>query len=97
MSQVFVFPRIGDQMGLAFQGFYKLDRRTAKVIGLPHHLYMHAQIKVLTAAHLREEVPGLLTLNKFRSRCERGRFTRTDAAPTQSRYPTPRRSETRPR
>ena len=24
---------------------------------------------------VREEVPGLLTLNKFRSRCERGRFT----------------------
>jgi len=26
---------------------------------------------------VREEVPGLLTLNKFRSRCERGRFTQS--------------------
>jgi hypothetical protein len=32
-------------MGLAFQGFYKRDRRTGKVIGLPPQLYMHAQIK----------------------------------------------------
>jgi hypothetical protein len=29
----------------AFQGFYKRDRRTGKVIGLPPQLYMHAQIK----------------------------------------------------
>jgi hypothetical protein len=34
-------------MGLAFQGFYKRDRRTGKVIGLPPQLYMHAQIKII--------------------------------------------------
>ena len=46
---------------------------------------------------VREEVPGLLTLNKFRSRCERGRFHPTDAAPRGLATPTPRRSEARPR
>src|SRR5262249_27671315 len=36
MSQVFPFPYIGNQMGLAFQGFYERDRRTGKVVGFPH-------------------------------------------------------------
>jgi uncharacterized protein len=36
MSQVFPFSYIGNQMGLAFQGFYKRDRRTGKVDGCPH-------------------------------------------------------------
>ena len=30
---------------------------------------------------MREEVPGLSTLNKFRSRCERGRFTQAVLLP----------------
>ena len=58
----------------AFQGFYKRDRSTGKVTGFPLQLYMHAQIKKQPLPAVREEVPGLLTLNKFRSRCERGRF-----------------------
>ena len=87
MSQVFPFPCIGDQMSLAFQEFYKRDRSTGKVTGFPLQLYMHAQIKKQPLPAVREEVPGLLTLNKFRSRCERGRFTLTDAAPTRSCYP----------
>jgi|SRR5215469_3586628 len=65
MSQVFRFPYIGDQRGVAFQGFYKRDRRTGKVIGFPHQLYMHAQIKRSTAAALREEVPGFSTQTDF--------------------------------
>src|SRR6516164_9937990 len=35
---------------------------------------MH-QSKCQPLPAVREEEPGLLTLNKFRSRCERGRFT----------------------
>ena len=50
MSQVFPFPYISNQMGLAFQGFYERDRRTGKVVGLPHQLYMHAPIKMPAAA-----------------------------------------------
>jgi len=87
MSQVFPFPYIGDQMSLAFQGFYKRDRRTGKVTGFPHQLCRHAQIKKQPLPAVHEEVPGLLTLNKFRSRCERGRFALTDAAPTRSLLP----------
>src|SRR5690349_22411713 len=71
MSQIFPFPYIGDQMGLAFQGFYKRDRRTGKVIGLPPQLYMQHKSKDQALPAVREEVPGLLTLNKFRSRRER--------------------------
>jgi len=37
-------------MGLAFQGFYKRDRRAGKVIEFPHQLFVHAQIKKPTAA-----------------------------------------------
>ena len=48
MSQVFPFPCIGDQMGFAFQGFYKRDPRTGKVIRFPHHLYMQTQTKKRT-------------------------------------------------
>src|SRR5262249_52160651 len=88
MSQVFPFPCIGDQMGLAFQGFYKRDRKkTDKATTFPDQLYMHAQIKKPTAARCARGLPGPLTLNKFRSRCERGRFTPTDAAPTRPCYP----------
>jgi len=61
-------------MGVAFQGFYKRDRRSAKVIASPYQLYMHAQMKRPTGA--RGSAPTLI-LNKFRSRCERGRFTQT--------------------
>jgi hypothetical protein len=46
---------------------------------------------------VREEVPGLLTLNKFWSRCERGRFTRPILLPRGLAIATPRRSEARPR
>ena len=45
----------------------------------------------------REEVPGLLTLNKFRSRCERGRFTQPMLLPRGLAILTSRRSEARPR
>jgi hypothetical protein len=45
MSQVFSFARIGDQMGLAFQGFYKRDRRTDKLSDSQAKLNMHTQIK----------------------------------------------------
>jgi hypothetical protein len=48
MSQVFPFSCIGDQMGFAFQGFYKRDPRTGKVIRFPHHLYVQTQIKKRT-------------------------------------------------
>jgi hypothetical protein len=63
------------------------DHGTGKVTGFPHQLNMQAQIKDQPLPAVREEVPGLLTLDKFRSRCERGRFTQADAAPTPSCYP----------
>ncbi len=65
MSQVFPFACIGDQMSLAFQGFYKRDRRTGKVTGFPHQLYMHAQIKKPTAARCARGSVRTLTLNNF--------------------------------
>jgi hypothetical protein len=46
---------------------------------------------------VREEVPGLLTPNKFRSRCERGRFTQPMLLPRGLTILTSRRSEARPR
>ena len=97
MSQVFPFPCIGDQMSLAFQGFYKRDRSTGKVTGFPLQLYMHAQIKKQPLPAVRQEVPGLLTLNKFRSRCERGRFAEPMLLPGGLATPIPRLSEARPR
>jgi hypothetical protein len=45
MSQVFSLACFGAQMGLAFQGFYKRDRKTGKVNVFPRQLYMHVQIK----------------------------------------------------
>ena len=97
MSQVFPFPYIGDQMGLAFQGFYKRERRTGKVIGLSPQLYSMHKSKDQALPAVREEVPGLLTLNKFRSRCERGRFTQPMLLPRGLAILTSRRSEARPR
>jgi hypothetical protein len=97
MSQVFPCPRIGDQMSFAFQGFYERDRRTAKVNAFPHQLNMQAQIKNQPRPAVREEVPGLLTLNEFRSRYERGRFTQPMLFPRGLAALTPRRSEARPR
>src|ERR1700745_3796920 len=67
MSQVFPFPYIGDQMGLAFQGFYKRDRRTGKVIGLPPQLYMHAQIKKPSATRRARGSARTFNPYKFRS------------------------------
>jgi hypothetical protein len=84
-------------MGLAFQGFYKRDPGTRKVTKFPHQLNVHAQIKEQTLSAAREEWTGFLTLNKFRSRCERGRFTQPMPLPRGLATPTPRRSETRPR
>jgi hypothetical protein len=46
---------------------------------------------------VREEVPRLLTFKKFRSRCERGRFTQPMLPPAGFATPTSRRSEARPR
>ena len=72
MSQVFPFPCIGDQMALLFKDSISGTEEAVKLSD-PH--------TTCTCMHkskdqpVREEVPGLLTLNKFRSRCERGRFT----------------------
>jgi ankyrin repeat protein len=42
---------------------------------------MHAQIKNQPLPTVRQEVPGLLIHDKFRSRCERGRFTQSMLLP----------------
>jgi hypothetical protein len=54
MSQVFSFARIGGQMGLAFQGFYKRDRRTDKLSGFPRQIeHAHTNQKPNAACCLR--------------------------------------------
>jgi hypothetical protein len=72
MSQVFPFPCIGDQMALLFKDSISGTEEAVKLSD-PHTncTCMHKS----KDQPVREEVPGLLTLNKFRSRCERGRFT----------------------
>src|ERR1700757_1978950 len=97
MSLVFPFPYIGNQMGLAFQGFYERDRRTGKVNGSHTNSTCMDRSKYQPLPAERGEEPGLLTLNRFRSRCERGRFTQPMLLPRGLVTPTPRRSEARPR
>ena len=58
MSQVFPFACIGDQMGLAFQGFYKRDRGSGKVTKFPRQLNVYAQIKEQTLSAAREDWTG---------------------------------------
>jgi hypothetical protein len=80
MSQVFMFAYVGDQMVLAFQGFYKRDRRRAKVIGLPDRLNMHAQSKTKALPAAREKLPRFLPLTNFGPAVARPLHP-TDAAP----------------
>jgi len=96
MSRVSPFPCIDDQMGLAFQGFYKRDRGTGKVTEFPHQLFMHAQIKPNEACCARG-IALALTLNKFSVPQKRGRFTKSTLLPTYHVILRSRRSKGRPR
>src|ERR1700758_5287889 len=97
MSQVFPFPYIGDQMGLAFQDSISGTEEPVKLSDChPNCTCMHKS-KDQALPAVREEVPGLLTLNKFRSRRERGRFIQPMLLPRGLAILTSRRSEARPR
>jgi hypothetical protein len=96
-SQVSPFSCTDDQMGLAFQGFYKRDRETDKVTDFPQQLFMHAQIKKPNEACCARGIALALTLNKFLVPQKRGRFTKSTLLPTYHVILRSRWSEGRPR
>jgi hypothetical protein len=61
MSQVFPFPCIGDQMGFAFQGFYKRDQEPIKQLDSHTTCTCTHKSKNEPMSAACEEVPGPLT------------------------------------
>src|ERR1700750_774679 len=67
MSEVFPLRASLIRWALLFKDSIGGTEETDKVTGCPRQLNMHAQFKNRTLP-LREELPGLLTLNQLRSR-----------------------------
>ena len=94
--KVFRFRASMIRWALLFKDSISGTEESAKVSNFTNCRCMHKS-KEQPLAAVREEVAELLTLNKFRSRCERGRFTQLMLLPGGLATPIPRLSEARPR